>query len=331
MKVNKLLITSIIACTLGTVGIGAGLYNYVQKQIDSPIVSTVDNSNGIRIKQSTSGKNSSGYDYITFSYSISPTNATKSISAFLKYIDGTNCSDVINSSVDFNAKTITLTCKQAFNKQIKLVVSIVDQPDIYAEALIDYERKAIGASYEGYGDYSFVSNGLNNKSFNLYEYININYGDVFTIDKTYNVDSSTVVIESCTYRDDLYDGISDENNNLFQMVLSNNSDNFGDWVCGKFTPDSHGVINLSADVLKECFTTTEALNEIIELDQAYLNGTLPDTYDENISFIPFSFTVSVLDEYTIEIPFHLTLFGTGFADLSVSATNVSLEKNTFVF
>ena len=144
--------------------------------------------NGIKIKYVSSYKNSEGNDVKTFTYTINPDNATfKEVGISLSYSDGTACSDVMEASIDQQTKTITLTCLQAFDKQIILKVYSTKWTDVYSTLIIDYEEKVSSISpnsttIEYDGDYNYVADKTNSSSGikNIFSWT----GSKHTIEKT---------------------------------------------------------------------------------------------------------------------------------------------------
>ena len=78
----------------------------------------------------------------TFSYSVEPSNATnKDVKVTSAYVDGSDSSAVITTSVDTSSQTITVVCNGAFKQKIIVKVTSVDNPEAYAEVTLNYVKK----------------------------------------------------------------------------------------------------------------------------------------------------------------------------------------------
>lgn len=193
MKVNKILLTGIITCALLSVGfVGNELIKFSNQ---SPIISSLNNGNGIRVKKSNSGIDTNGYDYITFSYSLEPSNTLdKDVIVSANYKDGSSCSDVLDISLNKNSQLITVTCLKNFTQQIVLTVTCQKNTNATASVTVDYKEKiksvtvdssrieekyGVKTGTDGYNDYSNAWTTMRNDEnpyntrFDLSKYINI--------------------------------------------------------------------------------------------------------------------------------------------------------------
>ena len=97
---------------------------------------------GVSLKLLATTTTSEGYVVKTFSFTITPANATdQTVNAEAKYKDGSDASAAIAVSVDNEAKTISLTNKGAFSKQIVVTVTSNDNAQAKATITVDYVKK----------------------------------------------------------------------------------------------------------------------------------------------------------------------------------------------
>lgn len=150
MKLNKKFIVLGLAflCigTSATIAITKN-YNPENKQEIEIDDSTLIKSSGIDMKLLKTEDNSNGEKSQTFSYTISPANATnQDVIVSLTYIDGTNCDEVMGYSIDQDNKQITLNCKKAFAKQIKCVITSAANSKATSTVMLDYVKKLTSVS-----------------------------------------------------------------------------------------------------------------------------------------------------------------------------------------
>ena len=112
-----------------------------------PFNSNIDEPNEIptlNILQRTSGTNSSGFPYQTYSYEVSTignqTNPDMSIS-FSFADQRENVSDYLTGSVDKNNKEFTIVCKRDFDSVATARLYATNQPLAYADITINYAQK----------------------------------------------------------------------------------------------------------------------------------------------------------------------------------------------
>lgn len=137
---KKIILSSLLSTLLVT-GLVATphMVNYFQNiDKDENIVTEVVNR-GISIRRLNSTTNSDGSVTKTFSFTVSPSNATSDlVEARVYYKDGSSCSSVVTCSVDNDANEISVTCKGPFGQQIILKVSSMSDKDVSASITIDY-------------------------------------------------------------------------------------------------------------------------------------------------------------------------------------------------
>ncbi len=195
-KKSKILLTLLIGL-LSLSAIGFGTYHIV-KNNDNPVVETDDSgvstsirSEGIKIRLLSTQTNQDQSVVKTFSYSIEPSNATnKEVTVTSAYLDGSDSSTVISTSVDTATQTIAVTCKGAFKQKIVVKIVSVDNPNAYAEVTLNYVKKI--ESIEGTIKNLYVGNGWEydsktdhiDTSVTYADFITPTYSD-FTKDKQY--------------------------------------------------------------------------------------------------------------------------------------------------
>lgn len=107
-------------------------------------IDEVDEIPTLNILQRSSGTNSSGFPYQTYSYEVSTignqTNPDMSIS-FSFADQRENVSDYLTGSVDKNNKEFTIVCKRDFNSVATARLYATNQPLAYADITINYAQK----------------------------------------------------------------------------------------------------------------------------------------------------------------------------------------------
>ena len=156
---NCLIATTFILITGGSVAAGLLIPNK-QNQLSE---NTIIKSNGIDLKLLNTTTNSSGEKDQTFSYTITPSNASnQDVIINLTYIDDTDCSSVMSYILDTENKTITLSCKSDFNKKIKCKITSKANSAAFSELTIDYVKK-IKSIYLADDDYNSIIIGESSK------------------------------------------------------------------------------------------------------------------------------------------------------------------------
>ncbi len=126
----------------GTVGI---VNHYERPQISDEVNDEQDvtiRDHGVTLKLLQKTNNSYGEVDQTFTYSVTPSNATnQAVTAVAKYQDGTSCDAVMAVSVDTSAKTIKLSCKGAFSKKITVTVTSSANSSAKGTVTVDYVKK----------------------------------------------------------------------------------------------------------------------------------------------------------------------------------------------
>jgi hypothetical protein len=149
-----LLTLTSLACVGHITNNKTGWFDELRNQTDSilPEKDSVQiRDHGIRIKGLKSGTTTEGYQTKTFSYVVVPSTATdKSVIGELKYKDGSSCADVMNYEINTEESTITLICKQDFNKEIEFTLKLSANENIKGVVSIGYVKKV--KSIQSYTD-----------------------------------------------------------------------------------------------------------------------------------------------------------------------------------
>jgi len=155
---------------------------FEQSQKDSKDdVETSIKENGVSLKLLSTSTTKEGYVVKTFTFGVEPANATdQTVTAAAKYKDGSDCSAVMSVAVNNEAKTIALTCKAAFSKQIIVTVTSNANSNAKATITLDYVKKLlsinknktdinIGAGMSGITyDSNFALNSMIDPSYSVY-------------------------------------------------------------------------------------------------------------------------------------------------------------------
>lgn len=168
----------IILCLGVLVGIGRGINS--QPSTSSSFNEVI--SRGIQVEKISETANEYGEKDQVFQYSIEPSKATNhSVEVSLTYSDGSDCSEVMDYSLDLKAKQVTLSCKSDFSKQIKVVLTSLSNKNAKATILMDYLKKvkSLGltqnlAVVNDYDDWNCTIATYNRiTDFNVYVYGNL--------------------------------------------------------------------------------------------------------------------------------------------------------------
>ena len=109
---------------------------------------TAIKGSGIILKALTSGVNDQGYATRTFGYTVSPANATdQRVVVSMSWVD-TSVTDQISAffswSVNSDAKTITIACKQNFSHQALMTITSQSDSTKYGTVTVDCLKKLNG-------------------------------------------------------------------------------------------------------------------------------------------------------------------------------------------
>lgn len=145
-KTKKIL----LGLLLGVIALGAiGYGTYQVLNEENPVVETEKSgvsetieSRGVKVRLLSTRTLENDVVEKTFSYSVEPSNATnKEIKVTSAYVDGSDSSQVITTSVDSLSQTITVVCNGPFKQKIIVKVTSVDNPEAYAEVTLNYVKK----------------------------------------------------------------------------------------------------------------------------------------------------------------------------------------------
>lgn len=147
-KKIKVLLSTVLSTSLVVGGVVGVLLNNNNNNVIEEVEDNggikVDNimCRGVSVKKLSTSTNSQGQAVQTFNYSVTPANASnQAVTATVKYKDGADCSAVMAVTTDTATKTISLTCKGEFVKQITLTVTSAANASAKATATVDYEKK----------------------------------------------------------------------------------------------------------------------------------------------------------------------------------------------
>ena len=151
--------TFLLSFALGIGGVAAISYaagiNYggpaIQQESDGSGLDTeVEHAEGMKLKLLSTETRANGDTVQTFSYTITPANATnQNINVAVNYATGGAATEV-TASVNTGAKTITITCKQAFDKVINVVLTAADGGGATATIKCDYQKRVTGLKDDGF-------------------------------------------------------------------------------------------------------------------------------------------------------------------------------------
>ena len=145
-KTKKIL----LGLLLGVIALGAiGYGTYQVLNEENPVVETEKSgvsetieSRGVKVRLLSTRTLENDVVEKTFSYSVEPSNATnKDIKVTSAYVDGSDSSQVITTSVDNQHQTIKVVCNGPFKQKIIVKVTSVDNPEAYAEVTLNYVKK----------------------------------------------------------------------------------------------------------------------------------------------------------------------------------------------
>ncbi|MFR1524192.1 MAG: hypothetical protein ACLSUV_01610 [Bacilli bacterium] len=147
--------------------------------VDESGVSETIESRGVKIKLLSTQVQADKSIVKTFKYSVEPSDATnKEVKVTALFADGSDCSSVITASVDKHTQTITITCKGAFKQKINVKVTSVDNPNAYANVILNYVKKI--QSIEGTIKSLYVGNGWSQNYPEQHKDTTVTYADFIT-------------------------------------------------------------------------------------------------------------------------------------------------------
>lgn len=199
---NNVLRNSLVLLTIGLVsGIAFVDWNlkdwFITEKQDNQEISELETSiieNRIKLKLLTTSETEDGSITKTFSYTITPANATnQNVTATAKYKDGTSCSSVLTTSVNSTDKTISIVCKSAFAQQIEVVVTSEANENAKATIKVDYVKKVTNATYNSESIQYILGE---EKAINYSNFIDITYSQ-YSKNKDYSIKFNKVTLGEC--------------------------------------------------------------------------------------------------------------------------------------
>ena len=137
-KIRKGIIIGLLSILC--VGITFRVINKIETAQPSDEITIIQN--GLEVRRLTVNDNTYGEKDEVFSYSFTPYNATnQSVKGSLNYIDGTDCSAVMDFSIDESNHLITLSCKKPIGQQIHFILTSKANSKAQATIVLDYVKK----------------------------------------------------------------------------------------------------------------------------------------------------------------------------------------------
>ncbi len=278
------------------------------------------NNQGITLKMLNSVTNPDGTITRTFSYTIEPANATNpNCELTLSYADGSDCSQVVNASIDVNNKVVSVTNSVPFDKQIVLTIYSVADPTIKSTVTIDYEKKILGSSVSDF----IITNSWKNFTFDFTSALDVQYS-IFSLDKEYNfeLDVSQKHNSGITVTDD---SLKTKYSDLFDLI-----DHYTDYY-----KDPIAVINEA--ISKKSFDPEMFVNIASELNRENEWRSLLADVVKNKAKIVFNTGLyfSTSDSITVggscNVSFDLSAMGYTVDDFYTSMTSIEAETPSLVF
>ena len=87
----------------------------------------------------------------TLSYSVEPSDADQSLEVISILKNDADASSIVSCSIDSSAKTITLTCKEAFDSQIIVKLRHKVATNVEASIVCDYKKKILSTDFSVFG------------------------------------------------------------------------------------------------------------------------------------------------------------------------------------
>lgn len=161
----------------------------ISESVDDGLNTSVS-ENGIKLKLLGVETLANGDTEQTFSYTITPANATnQQINATVQYQSGGAATEV-TAAVNTGAKTITITCKQAFSKVINVILTAADGGGATATITCNYQKKITDINFENAG------------SSGIFENTNLNSGNVSFLDFLFDNENSNPFTTYSIYTQD---------------------------------------------------------------------------------------------------------------------------------
>lgn len=218
---SKILLITLSVLLIGGTGavgyLSSGFTNWdtstwFKNEEDSGLKTDVD-SKGVTLKLLSTKENSDGTVTKTFTYSVNPSNSdNQGISVTAKFIDGSDCSAYITATKNETEKTISVTCKKAFSKQVKVEIVSSDNASAKATVTLDYVKKLLSLGLNDNYEHVIGNNAIGadhytKKLVDINDLIIPTYS-AYTIDKTYNfqfdINTLEVTIDEMVFGNYMY-------------------------------------------------------------------------------------------------------------------------------
>ena len=273
-------ILCLVLCIGALVGIGRG----INKNSSSSSVSVNEViSRGVHVEKISETANEYGEKNQVFQYSIEPSKATNhSVEVSLSYVDGTDCSDVMDYSLNSEEKQLTLSCKADFSKQVKAVLTSLSNKDAKATIILDYLMKPknikLTSNMAVVHDYS----DWNNRDYNRLTNLNTRTSSVIK-SQMFSFEYSSFT-KSAKYSLKL---------DVYLELLENKSSLSSDFEQALFNKLS-SKIGASRTGKESLLTTSEVYGcASTEEDQTALKAITKEEIDNNTSYIKYKIIGSV--------------------------------------
>lgn len=245
----------------------------------------------------------SGETVQTFSYTITPANATnQNINTSVEYQDGGAATEV-TASIDTAEKTITLTCNAAFDKVILVKLTAADGGGASATITCNYEKKIIG--HEGQ-TFTFIFDDAT-EGYDIFDYL-INETNFFEYSK-YTIDH------------DYTNGYMDQTQSAHDLTFKGvDSYTFSSNLSQKLTAIFNGENQIAtSEELWELATSEDRANLKSSNGSIYLSNAVEWGFTMHDG--DFSYTVDFDSEPQFSIKLNIEDFNLNISEIDVSGAD----------
>ncbi len=273
---------------------------------------------GINVQYLKNSTTTENYEVRTFSYAVKEEYAKdSSITASLNYVDGTDCSNVMTMEIDEIKKEISLTCKEAFSKQI--ILNLVSKTNTKAKALIkvDYVKRLLDMKLGNSTIFFGADEKTNNvEKLDVSSLISATYSTVYSKDKDYSFD---VALNSYSFNGFQYEGLVDHDFMKDSNATRRVGNALGMMIRNSFNTnqqiDKDDIWNLDSSVLWQSF-----LKEVSAQNYGCKSGTKWQ-YDGTVYFY------FVGDVYSHETNRNIKINNIFYFTLNYDYSNYSIESS----
>lgn len=262
-----------------TVHIGeeSKLYVAILTITDSEVeTGDIQEKGGMKLKLKSISTLDSGEVIKTFTYTITPSNATnQSVNVTVAWADESVSStdddsfktdkivtDYLTISKNEETKTITLTCKQAFASVIQATVTSVDNPEAMAIVKVDYRKKRIYSINET-GNIITASNSWSDLAKGVFE------ESIGTLD--YNGETYSITLVSTSILDSELSNFVNEHNTIKTAIETGKGASIVSAIKSLEATDYNEIIGILSTLDEEAVTYKLSYADI-------------DNYDFNVGF-----------------------------------------------